>query len=145
MYLKEFIDEEKFKDKKQKLEKKKVKLEKERKELENDPGNEWIDETKEAFEFCTQARAKLVDGDKKDRRKVLKTLGRLNCTLEDEKLALTSPIWLQRVKEIYPEIQARKKAFELENYPENKPDFAEKQGLKTLVRGRPDLNRRSRP
>lgn len=144
MYIKDLIEEDAFKKKKQELRKRKMKLEQKMNETEEE-ADKWIELTEEAFEFATYARKWFRTGDKKTKRSILKVLGRLNCTLKDDKLALLSREWLRRIEEIYPDIEKEREALELGNIPQDKRRRAEKVALRPMVRGRTDLNRRSSP
>ena len=67
--------------------------------------DEWLELTEKAFDFATYAQVRFAEGTLKDKRDVLRTLGK-NLTLKDGHLEITPNEWLIPIAESYPELEA---------------------------------------
>ncbi len=101
----------------------------------------WLKLTEQTFDFACYAHKAFLFGDAQTKREILSTIVGLNCTMRDHVLNIQAVEWLVPIKDKYPALEARIKAFEPENYGSPEWEKAAFAAFSPDVRGRPDLNR----
>jgi site-specific DNA recombinase len=76
----------------------------------------WLTLTEQTFEFACYAHKAFLFADSKTKREILSTVAGLNCTLKENLLSIKAVEWLVPIKETYPALEAKIKAFEPEKY-----------------------------
>ena len=76
----------------------------------------WLKLTEQTFDFACYAHKAFLFGDAQTKREILSTIVGLNCTMKNHILNITAVEWLVPIKEKYPAIEARIKAFEPQKY-----------------------------
>jgi site-specific DNA recombinase len=115
MRLKEMIDDDEYLREKTRLKNEMVTMQAKMKGTEQRAVN-WLKLTEQTFEFATYAHKAFLFGDAQTKREILSTIADLNCTMKDHLLNIQAVEWLVPIKEQYPSIEAKIKAFEPEEY-----------------------------
>lgn len=76
----------------------------------------WLKLTEQTFEFACYAHKAFLFGDVQTKREILSTIAGLNCTLKNHILNIQAVEWLVPIKEKYPALEKRIRAFEPEKY-----------------------------
>lgn len=140
MRLRDMIDDEEYLREKTRLKNELTMLRATLKGTEERADN-WIKLTEQTFEFACYAHKAFLFGDAQTKREILATISGLNCTLKDHLLKINAVEWLVPIKELYPALEAKYKAFEPTETHDAQRQKAAFAALSPELRGRPDLNR----
>lgn len=110
--LREMIDDAEYMKEKTRLKNEMTILESKISNSETSCGN-WIDLTRDVFEFAFYALKGFQSGSVQIKREILNTMSGLNCTLKDKILNINKPEWLISIQENYESIEVKYKEFEL--------------------------------
>lgn len=115
MRLREMIDDSEYLKEKMRLKNEMVAIKSKMKDTEQ-RANNWLKLTEQTFEFACYAHKAFLFGDAQTKREILSTIADLNCTLKNHILNIQAVEWLVPIKENYPALEAKIKAFEPEKY-----------------------------
>ena len=102
--------------------------------------DDWLALTEQTFDFALYAHKAFLFGSIQTKREILSTIVGLNCTMKDHILNIKAVEWLIPIKETYPSIEAKIKAFEPGEYGSVEWEKAAFAAFSPQVRGRWDLN-----
>ena len=143
MATKGFVSDEEFKESRAELDKIISNLKDQLNESPVDKDKDLMELTEKAFIFSTYALIALQIGDKQTKKEIVKGLG-LNRVIKDKKLNIIANEWFVEIKKGYFSLKNVLSKYEPNIRCEQRTidDFS---ALRSLVRSRPDLNRRSSP
>ncbi len=139
MRLREMIDDEEYVKEKTRLKNEITTIKTKMKGTEQ-RAESWLKLTEQTFEFACYAHKAFLFGDAQTKREILSAIVGLNCTMRDHILNIEAVEWLVPIKECYPAIEAKIKAFEPEKYGTDEWEKAAFAAFNPVVRGRRDLN-----
>lgn len=144
MRMRELISDDQYSSRKKTLSDKIAILKQKATETEARAHN-WLKYTEEAFNFAHTAKTRFDDPKTtlEEKKSILLTLG-WNHSIKDEKLFISQAIWLEPIAEKRKAVEEEINRLELENMSSDKTKQTFSQ-VCPVLRGRPDLNRRSIP
>lgn len=137
------ISDDEFKESRAELDKIINGMKEQLKETSSDKNKDLMDLTEKAFVFSTYAFIVLKNGDKITKKEIIKGLG-MNRTVRDKKLFIEANDWYEEIRKGYFSLK--------EFFAGTEPEICLKQrtiddfpALRSILRGRPDLNRQPSP
>ena len=139
MAMKGFISDEEFKESRAELDKTVSSLKSQLNEVENEKNDNLMELTEKAFYFSTYALVALKSGDKRTRNEIIKSLG-MNRVIKDKILNIEAFEWYLNIRKSYSSLREQLAGIEPE-IPYKQRTIDDFPHLRSLLRGRPDLNR----